>query len=362
MEVDHDMEIEACGKPLVTVIITTYNSGATIQDVLNSLIIQDYPLKLIEIIIVDGHSVDDTVDKIKRFMEKYRDMFHNFELIIHGKNLGVSKARNDGMKLSKGKYIMILDCDVVLPPNAISRMVSFMESNLSIGSCELLLKHDSTDIITRWLYDISIRRIRKIIGCTARAMIRRDVIERAGLYDETMGPPFSVDEDLEFGARIWRSGYQCVMLGDTIAEHLGVKRDVSLAKLMGKKDEPKLTLSTYMKWLIGYLKKKQGWTWYKFLKSLPPKLRIKYVGSSLFLPCLVLLLLDLFTTPTSTNVHYTLSILLILLAVFINTFRDFVSDPANLHKSIILTFLACINRSIRSIAAFVYIITSAKQK
>ena len=353
MEVDYDMEMKAREKPLISVTISTYNSGATIEEVLNSLLIQDYPLKLIEVIVVDDHSVDNTTDKVRKFMERYHDKFYDFKLVIHERNLGVSKARNDGIKLARGEYIMILDSDVVLPPNAISKMVSFMESNPSVGCCHLLLKTDSMDIISRWLWDVNIGKIRRIVCCTAAAMIRREVTEKAGLFDEAMGPPFSVDEDLEFAARIWRAGYQCIMLGDITARHLMIKRDIQLAKLKGEKDQHRLTLSTYGRWLVGYLKKKHAQSWYKFLKSLPLKLRIRYAFSSLFLPCLII---SFFGSLLQLSPLMYIVTLTLLLAIFLDVLRDFISSPRKIHKSIILASLACINRSVRGIAAFCYAI------
>lgn len=339
-------------KPLVSVTITTYNSENTIEDVLNALLNQYYSLKRIEVIVVDDHSIDNTMDKVKAFMGKYRDQFYGFKLIIHDKNYGVSKARNDAIKLAKGKYILILDSDVVLPPNAITRMVSFLETYPEIGCCQLLLKGDSADLVSRWLYDVNIGKVRNIICCTAAAMIRREVIKKAGLYDETMGPPFSVDEDIEFGARIWRAGYRCIMLGDTVAEHLMIKRDRHLAKIEKSLKEPKLTIATYAKWFMNYFNEKHAQSWYKFLRSLPLKLRIRYILSSLFLPCLALLLLGLLIR-LPQPMYFIVSI--VLLASFLNTLMDFISSLRKIHKSMILALLACISRSIRTLGTFIHV-------
>jgi glycosyltransferase involved in cell wall biosynthesis len=111
-------------RPLVTITISTYNSEVTIDDVLNSLLQQDYPLKLIEVIVIDSQSIDGTVNKVKRFMEEHGNKFYDFKFIVHDRNYGVSKARNDGIKLASGEYIMILDSDVIIPSNAIDKMFS----------------------------------------------------------------------------------------------------------------------------------------------------------------------------------------------------------------------------------------------
>ena len=348
---------EGTRRPLVTITISTYNSEATIDDVLNSLLQQDYPLKLIEVIVVDGHSIDGTVNKVKRFMEEHGGKFYDFKLIVHDRNYGVSKARNDGIKHARDKYIVILDSDVVLPPNAISSMVSFLESNPNVGCIQLLLEEDLPDIITRWRYEVDFGQIREITTCTASAMVRREVIEKAGLYDESMGPPFSVDEDMEFAARIWRAGYECVMLGDVIAKHEKVRKKRHLLRLEGRKEAENynITMTTYLKVLRGYLSIKDGSSWYKFLRALPFKLKLKYIISSLFLPCLMAFFLTLLISRYPI-VYVTL--LAALIFIFLNTFVDFTSNLRNIHKSTVLTLLACINRSARSVSTSFYLLTS----
>jgi hypothetical protein len=123
--------------------------------------------------------------------------------------------------------------------------------------------------------------------------------EKAGLYDESMGLPFSVDEDMEFSARIWRAEYQCVMLGDVIARHAKIKRDRHLMRLKGKKEinEYDITLVTYLRLLTGHLSRKSGWSWYKFLSALPFELKPRFLISSLFLPCLTAFFLILLVLP-----------------------------------------------------------------
>jgi len=338
--------MEAARRPLVTITISTYNSEVTIDDVLNSLLQQKYPLKLIEVIVVDDHSIDGTVNKIKRFMEEYGNKFYDFKLIVHDRNYGVSKARNDGIKHARGKYIVILDSDVVLPPNAISSMVSFLESNPNVGCIQLLLEEDFPDIITRWRYEVDFGQIREITTCTASAMVRREVIEKAGLYDESMGPPFTIDEDLEFGARIWKAGYKCIQLGNIIGKHLGVRRDLWLAKLMGRKNK-EATFFTYLRILIGYFRKPHRTTWLKVLKSMPLRMRLKYLSYSLFLPFILILFLGFFV---SLPWHVTSIVIVSIIMIYMDALRDFISRLNLFYKSMILALFACINRSIRSLA------------
>jgi glycosyltransferase involved in cell wall biosynthesis len=335
-------------RPLVTITISTYNSEVTIDDVLNSLLQQDYPLKLIEVIVVDGHSIDETVNKVRKFIEKHANKFYDFKLIIHDRNYGASKARNDGIRSARGKCIVILDSDVVLPPNAISNMVSFLESNPDVGCVQLLLEEDMPDFITKWRYEVNFGGIREVVACTASAMIRGEVIEKAGLYDESMGPPFTVDEDLEFGARIWRAGYKCIQLGTITGRHLGVRRDLWLANLMSKESKESI-LFAYLRSLIGYFRKPHRITWLKVLKSMPLRMRLRYLFYSLSIPFIFILLLKLFI---SLPWYIGYIVMVIIAMIYVDALRDFISTPQTFYKSMILALFACVNRSIRSLASF----------
>jgi GT2 family glycosyltransferase len=279
-------------------------------------------------------------------MEEYGSKFYDFKLIVHDRNYGVSKARNDGIKLARGEYIMILDSDVILPPNAISKMVSFLNHNPKVGCCSALLEEDATDFVSRWRFELNIGKIRKIVVCTAAAMIRREVIEKAGLYNESMGPPSTIDEDLEFGARIWKAGYKCIQLGNIIGKHLSVRRDLWLAKLMGRKNK-EATFFTYLRRPIGYFRKPHRTTWLKVLKSMPLRMRLKYLSYSLFLPFILILFLGFFV---SLPWHATSIVIASIIMIYTDALRDFISRLNLFYKSMILALFACINRSIRSLA------------
>ncbi|MEM1868479.1 MAG: glycosyltransferase, partial [Thermosphaera sp.] len=59
------------GQPLVSIVLTTFNSEDTISDVLHAIVAQDMPLSSVELIIVDGGSKDRTIEIVKDFLEKY---------------------------------------------------------------------------------------------------------------------------------------------------------------------------------------------------------------------------------------------------------------------------------------------------
>jgi len=336
--------------PLVSVVISTYNSASTIEPVLEALLKQDYPLNRIEVIVVDGASIDNTVEIVNRYAEKYRHLFYDFKIMVHERNMGVSKARNDGIKASKGEFILILDSDVVLPPDALKELIKCMMLDPKVGFCKLNLLPDISNLIMRWLYEIHKGKIRKTFSCADATLVRREVIERAGLYDETLGPPFSVDEDLEYGARIWRAGYKCLLNGRLTAIHLAAARDRHLVELRGlNPKESEIKLTTLLKWFTGYMERRQALSWWKVLSSMPPRMRIKFYIQSLFIPALALSALSFVTKHMFMAAFWGL----ISLSLFLSVLAEFF-DLKNLHKALLIALLASFNRSIRTLSAVLH--------
>jgi glycosyltransferase involved in cell wall biosynthesis len=81
-----------------SIVIPTYNEQDNIGNCLDSILNQNYDLSLIDIVIVDGHSSDDTITKIKSYQEK----FPNISLLENPVRK-TPTSLNIGIKESKGK-------------------------------------------------------------------------------------------------------------------------------------------------------------------------------------------------------------------------------------------------------------------
>jgi len=106
-------------KPLVSVIVPTYNSGTYLEACLRSLLNQSY--ENIEVIVVDNNSKDNT----KEIAKKYTDKVHN-----HAPER--SAQRNWGVKQSEGEYVLIIDSDMELSENVVKAGVEEFLSNEKI--------------------------------------------------------------------------------------------------------------------------------------------------------------------------------------------------------------------------------------
>ena len=206
--------------PLISIVLTTYNSEKIIKETLEAVVNQDFPLNTVELIIVDGGSKDNTLNIIKEFINNYVKYFYGMKLITHEKNYGVSKARNDGIKQAKGRFILILDHDVIMPKGTLSTLLHYIESsNRKVVAVIPLHNNTCKGIINTWEYVIRKGKIWKTNTITSCALVRRELFDEIGLYDESLGPPYTIYEDIELGARALSKGYEIHLLGTTEVIH-----------------------------------------------------------------------------------------------------------------------------------------------
>lgn len=101
--------------PLISVIIPVYNKEKFINDCIESVVCQTYCT--IEIVLID----DGSTDASGTICDEW-SMNDPRVKVIHTKNNGVSAARNTGLKLSEGQFVMFVDADDTMKPNAIETM------------------------------------------------------------------------------------------------------------------------------------------------------------------------------------------------------------------------------------------------
>lgn len=108
--------------PLISFIVPSYNVERYIENCINSITNQSY--KCIEIIPVDDGSPDSTgviLDKLARDDNRIR--------VVHKKNEGVSAARNSGLDIAKGEYVVFVDGDDYIAPDYAEYMLGLINSN-----------------------------------------------------------------------------------------------------------------------------------------------------------------------------------------------------------------------------------------
>lgn len=107
----------------LSIIVPIYNVAPYLRMCVESLLDQDLVKNDYEIILVD----DGSMDTCPEICDEYERMFENIHT-IHQKNSGLSAARNSGVKIAKGKYIMFVDSDDYLQKNVLGALIEQMES------------------------------------------------------------------------------------------------------------------------------------------------------------------------------------------------------------------------------------------
>lgn len=132
--------------PLLSIIIANYNTADVTVNCLQS-IYQDKGLKNIpfEVILVDNNSTDDSLLKIKELKKSLDIRNSKLEIICNSTNVGYGKANNQGFKIAKGNYFLLLNTDTVILHSAISQSLNWLSSHPEVGTCTAqLLNPDKT--------------------------------------------------------------------------------------------------------------------------------------------------------------------------------------------------------------------------
>lgn len=112
-------------EPLVSVYITNYNYERFIEASIKSVLNQS--LQDFELIIIDDGSTDGSRDIIETYRENPR------VTIIYQQNKGLNITNNVAMRVAQGKYLMRLDADDYLVPEALEKMVALLEADEELG-------------------------------------------------------------------------------------------------------------------------------------------------------------------------------------------------------------------------------------
>ena len=120
-----------CEKPLVSVVILTFEGIGVTQNCLLSLIMCNRDEIDYEIIMVDNGSTDPEVKEFLNKLERIPDT--NIKVVYNDTNRGVAGGRNDGVAVAKGKYIFFVDNDVIfLKEGAIANLVHTIQDGYVI--------------------------------------------------------------------------------------------------------------------------------------------------------------------------------------------------------------------------------------
>jgi len=193
-------------KPKVTIGICVRNGAPTLREAIESVMVQDYPHELMEVIFVDDGSTDDTLSIINDYASKM-DMKVK---VFHHEWKGLGYSRNIVVNNAEGKYIIWVDSDMILLKDFIKKLVDFMEQHPKVGIAKgkQALIPGKNALATLEAYSRAAGRMVdyasdkgrfKALG-TGGAIYRRQIFEHVGGFDEELRG-YNEDWDLEIRAR-----------------------------------------------------------------------------------------------------------------------------------------------------------------
>jgi len=166
----------------VSIITATFNSAATISDTMRSVGQQEYPL--IEHIIVDGASGDETVPIVKQFSHPIT--------VISEKDNGIYDAMNKGILASSGDIVGILNSDDIYVDSKVISKIADVFRDPSVQCCyadlQYVDRHDPKRIIRTWESgNYSLRSFYwGWMPPHPTFFVRKSVYDRLGLYNTEM--------------------------------------------------------------------------------------------------------------------------------------------------------------------------------
>ncbi|MDD3984718.1 MAG: glycosyltransferase family 2 protein [Methanobacterium sp.] len=213
--------------PKISIIIPNFNGVNLLKECVNS--IQKQNFIFYEVIIVDNASKDNSIEYIK-------DNYPEFRLILNKKNLGFAAAVNQGIKVSKAEYIILLNNDVVLEMDYISNLLNCikMDENIFSVSSKMIQYYDPSKIddagdeytLFGWTEKVGNNKAPETYNkeyeifsaCAGAAIYRKKVFNEIGLFDEQF---FAYMEDVDIGYRSRIYGYKNLYCPNAVVYHRG---------------------------------------------------------------------------------------------------------------------------------------------
>jgi GT2 family glycosyltransferase/Flp pilus assembly protein TadD len=228
---------------LTSIIILTHNRLEQTKKCVKS--IRKHTPEAHEIIFVDNASTDGTVKWLQSQIKENK----NYRLIENSENVGVAKGRNQGMNLSQGEFLLLLDNDVIVSDGWLVGMQECLKHAPDAGIVGPMTNsksglqqiaddsYRSADYLDKYAAKFKEQYHHRRISCRNIAgfcmLFKRTLVEKIGLLDERFDSGRFEDEDF-----CWRSALRdCrnYIAGDVFVHHYGSKTLPGDRKILDKK-------------------------------------------------------------------------------------------------------------------------------
>lgn len=221
--------------PRVSIVIVSWNARSLLEQCLPSVLATDYPD--IEVILADNASTDGSAAWVAR-------EHPSVTLVRHPNNWLFARGNNAALPHATGKYVVLLNNDVEVPPQWLGPLVDVMETRPEVGAVQpKLLQYDDRDrfeyagaaggFLDRVGYPFTRGRLfdtmepdrgqyddaREVFWASGAAlMLRRSALDEVGLLDERFEMHM---EEIDLCWRLWRHGYRVRVEPRSEVYHIG---------------------------------------------------------------------------------------------------------------------------------------------
>lgn len=220
---------------LVSIVVAAHNEESVIIRTLDSILRSTY--RFFEILVADDASTDNTGQLVRDYQLRHPDV--DLRIIEMSHNVGKGAALNAALrKLARGQYVMTLDADSIIEPDAISNALSYFDDPDVAGvaaNVQILHERSMISILQRFEHLIGYRskKLYSLLNCEfvvggVASTYRMRVLRKVGFYDTD-----TQTEDIGLSAKITRLGnrrFRMVYGADVVAKTEGVLTLRALAK------------------------------------------------------------------------------------------------------------------------------------
>lgn len=211
--------VDVTGLPSVSVIVPTRNRARWLPYLFHALAEQVYPTALVEVVVVDNSSSDDTEVVVGRWADvlPFSTRFHRRP------NNGPASSRNFGAAHSTGEVLAFTDSDCMPDPRWLLNGVRAMSGDVGLVTGQIVPRRIAD---THFFFNTQLRPVLQDTGLyqTASLFVPRRVFDTVGGFDETfslgLGGILLGGEDTDLGWRIRHRGFEAVYRQDVSVVHL----------------------------------------------------------------------------------------------------------------------------------------------
>lgn len=200
-------------RPKVSILVAARNEGANIGQCIESLIALNYPVSLVEILIGDDGSEDDTFAKASSFLSEHPNLkVYRITKNIPGQ-LGKANVLAQLASNAQGEFLFFTDADIRVPPDWVEGMLEGFSPKVGLVSGVTAISGNSLwERCQRidWLFALGMVKVVNDFGYSVTAVGNNMAVSRKA-YDAVGGYaaiPFSVTEDFELLKQIKQKGFK----------------------------------------------------------------------------------------------------------------------------------------------------------